>query len=54
MIINKIILYIFDNIVKIYLFNQLDTNPAGIELVMVWRGWKPNYSEGIPNCTNFA
>lgn len=34
--------------------HQLETRPAGIELVTVGRGWNPSYSEGIPNCTNFA
>lgn len=34
--------------------DQLETSPAGIVLVMVWRGWNPNSSAGIPNCTNFA
>ena len=29
--------------------NQLDTNPAGMEEVDVWRGWNPNSSDGIPN-----
>lgn len=35
-------------------YDQLDTSPAGIVLVMVWSGWKPSYSAGMPNWTNLA
>ena len=34
--------------------HQLETRPAGIELVIVGSGWNPSSSDGIPNWINLA